>query len=386
MKPQATPDQDPPGDAGAPPLIRINCVDWARADAYYRSQGARLPSELEWEYAARGGANYYPFSWGCEAADERACWNSTQTFPVGSYAPGAFGLHDMSGNVWEWTNDWFGEYPWPRLSGRAKVLRGGGWNRRSDRSLATTLRNRASPYRSGAYPSAMPLRTRSQATAACVALTLPRSATPKAIWPTSFPRAPAHPSTTPPAGSANPAARTLTSSEAAPIRTATVMAKSYAAEIATPAPAGPPSAARSDRARLERRHAGGAGAWTMALVHVSLEMAVRGPSRQREARSRFTSHEEDLSCLSHERKPSPFACPRTRSRCCAPWPKRRACPSPTSCGNTYDASTTSSFSEARPDERCEGRADEHGAAKLAPSVEHCPTGPRTGTVEHDRGR
>jgi hypothetical protein len=57
----------------------------------------------------------------------------------------------MTGNVWEWTQDWFAEYPWPSLAGRAKVFRGSGWNRRSDRGLATTLRNRASPTRSGAY-------------------------------------------------------------------------------------------------------------------------------------------------------------------------------------------------------------------------------------------
>jgi formylglycine-generating enzyme required for sulfatase activity len=129
----------------------INCVDWSQADAYCRSQGARLPTELEWEYAARGGSNYFPFSWGYDAPDERACWKGSQTCPVGSYAPGAFGLHDMSGNVWEWTNDWFGDYPWPQLSGSAKVFRGGGWNRRTDGSLVTTLRNRATPSRSGSY-------------------------------------------------------------------------------------------------------------------------------------------------------------------------------------------------------------------------------------------
>jgi formylglycine-generating enzyme required for sulfatase activity len=129
----------------------INCVDWARADAYCRSQGARLPSELEWEYAARGGSENGPLSSGEAAAERRGCFDTDQTCPVGSFAPGAFGLHDMAGNVWEWTNDWFGDYPWPSLAGRAKVFRGSGWNRRSDRGLGTTLRNRASPSRSGGY-------------------------------------------------------------------------------------------------------------------------------------------------------------------------------------------------------------------------------------------
>jgi formylglycine-generating enzyme required for sulfatase activity len=129
----------------------INCVDWAQADTYCKSHGARLPSELEWEYAARGGAEYRPFAWGHDSADDRACWKRNQSCPVGSYAPGAFGLHDMSGNVWEWTHDWFGDYPWPPLSGRSKVFRGGGWSHRDDKWFGTTLRNRTSPERSGSF-------------------------------------------------------------------------------------------------------------------------------------------------------------------------------------------------------------------------------------------
>jgi formylglycine-generating enzyme required for sulfatase activity len=123
----------------------INCVDWTQADTYCKSQGSRLPTELEWEYAARGGKSYGRYSWGAEPPDDRSCWRSPQTCSVGSYAPGAFGLHDMSGNVWEWTNDWFGSYPWPAPTGRAKVYRGGGWGRRSEKWLTTTLRNRTTP-------------------------------------------------------------------------------------------------------------------------------------------------------------------------------------------------------------------------------------------------
>ncbi len=129
----------------------INCVDWHQADAYCKSEGSRLPSELEWEYAARGGASYSPFSWGSESPDGRTCWKSNQTCSVGSFAAGAFGLHDVSGNVWEWNADWFGEYPWPNPSGRAKVFRGGSWSRRFDKWLRTTLRNRTNPESWGSH-------------------------------------------------------------------------------------------------------------------------------------------------------------------------------------------------------------------------------------------
>jgi formylglycine-generating enzyme required for sulfatase activity len=129
----------------------INCVDWRQADAYCRSQGARLPSELEWEYAARGGAKYYAYSWGFESPDARTCWKNTQSCPVGSFAPGAFGVHDLSGNVWEWTSDWYGDYPWPRPEGSMKVLRGGGWSRRLESSFSSTLRNRTQPGSWGSH-------------------------------------------------------------------------------------------------------------------------------------------------------------------------------------------------------------------------------------------
>jgi len=129
----------------------INCVDWRQADAYCKSQGARLPSELEWEYAARGGTKYHPYGWGSEPPDEHTCWKSSQSCPVGSFAPGAFGVHDLSGNVWEWTADWYGDYPWPKAEGSMKVLRGGGWSRRMESSFSSTLRNRSVPGSWGSH-------------------------------------------------------------------------------------------------------------------------------------------------------------------------------------------------------------------------------------------
>ena len=76
----------------------------------------RLPTEAEWEYACRAGTNTtYSFGDECEQGDARfsqeQAWAPQQTVPVGSYAPNAWGLFDMHGNVWEWTQDWFsGDY------------------------------------------------------------------------------------------------------------------------------------------------------------------------------------------------------------------------------------------------------------------------------------
>jgi formylglycine-generating enzyme required for sulfatase activity len=123
----------------------VVCVDWNQSQAFAKWAGGRLPTEAEWEYAARSGGKAWTYQWDVDGA---TCGNAvmddggdgcgrTRTWPVCSKPAGnsTHGVCDLAGNVWEWTQDsWHDSYSGAPGDGRAweggasgRVLRGGGW-------------------------------------------------------------------------------------------------------------------------------------------------------------------------------------------------------------------------------------------------------------------
>ena len=110
-------------------------VSWHDANSFCNALGKQLPTEAQWEKAARG-PDGFEYPWGNEWNPDyvNAGGEEQDVMPIGSYEKGksAYGLYDMAGNIMEWVDDWYEAYPGaeyksPRYGKQRKVVRGGGW-------------------------------------------------------------------------------------------------------------------------------------------------------------------------------------------------------------------------------------------------------------------
>ena len=128
------------GEGGDYPMYFVNydeAIEFCRRLSELTGKHYTLPTEAQWEYAARGGQSGGTKYSGSNTIDNVAWYygnSNKQTHPVGTKSPNVLGIYDMSGNVWEWCLDWYGDYPSQAqtnpqgpTSGDYRVLRGGSW-------------------------------------------------------------------------------------------------------------------------------------------------------------------------------------------------------------------------------------------------------------------
>ena len=157
-------DEAPPAGQSGHPVVLVSYDD---ALAYCQwleraiERRVRLPTEAEWEKAARGGVEGMKYPWGSEIDPTRANYltdpsakRQRGTRPTGTFAPNAYGLYDMCGNLWEWVSDWYsGEYygmgeprdPRGPLTGNMRIVRGGAWVNDDVSMLRCAYRHRVPP-------------------------------------------------------------------------------------------------------------------------------------------------------------------------------------------------------------------------------------------------
>jgi formylglycine-generating enzyme len=152
--------------------LPVEMVSWDDCQEFIKKlrekdkKAYRLPSEAEWEYACRAGTKT-PFHFGETISTDQANYNGDFTYgdgkkgmnrakttPVGSFPANAWGLHDMHGNVWQWCEDWYADYPQKDVTdpqgpekGQSRVLRGGSWNAYPGHCRSASRRRNEPGYR-----------------------------------------------------------------------------------------------------------------------------------------------------------------------------------------------------------------------------------------------